>query len=69
MEWDQWMWSLFFGFSELIWAQLVVTIPKEIIPRQIRCCANGITRNREGCCEKLALMRGVSKVRKQVRFE
>lgn len=65
MEWDQWMWSLFFGFSELIWAQLVFTIPKGIIPRQIRCCATGISRNKKDCCEKLAFTRGVSKVRKQ----
>ncbi|KAL9972964.1 hypothetical protein ACROYT_G019365 [Oculina patagonica] len=65
MEWDQWMWSLFFGFSELIWAQLVFTIPKVVIPRQIRCCTSGITKDRKGCCEKLALIRGLSKVRKQ----
>ena len=60
------MWSLFFGFSELIWGQLVFTIPKVVIPRQIRCCAFGIGRDRKGCCEKLALIRGLSKVRKQV---
>lgn len=62
MEWDQWMWCLFFGFSELIWAQLVFTIPKAVIPRQIRCCSSG---NSEGCWKKFALIRGISKVRKQ----
>lgn len=65
MDWDQWMWCLFFGFSELIWAQLVFTIPKAVIPRQIRCCSKGISGNRQGCFEKLARIRGLSKVRKQ----
>lgn len=65
MEWDQWMWCLFFGFSELIWAQLVFTIPKSIIPRKIRCCSSGISENKEGCWKKFSRIRGISKVRKQ----
>lgn len=66
MDWDQWMWCLFFGFSELIWGQLVFTVPKSVIPRQIRCCSDGISSNKENCWKKLARIRGISKVRKQV---
>lgn len=66
MDWDQWMWCLFFGFSELIWGQLVFTVPKSVIPRQIRCCSDGISSNKENCGKKLARIRGISKVRKQV---
>lgn len=66
MDWDQWMWCLFFGFSELIWGQLVFTVPKSVIPRQIRCCSDGISSNKASCWKKLARIRGISKVRKQV---
>ena len=66
MEWDQWMWCLFFGFSELIWAQIVFSIPKSVIPRKIRCCSSGISSNKEGCWNKFSRIRGISKVRRQV---
>ena len=66
LDWDQWMWSLFLGFSELLWAQLIFTIPKCIIPRQMRCCSTGVSTQGEGCCERLTLIRGCSRVRRQV---
>lgn len=66
MDWDQWMWCLFFGFSELIWGQLVFTVPKSVIPRQIRCCSDGISSTKASCWKKFARIRGISKVRKQV---
>lgn len=65
MEWDQWMWCLFFGFSELIWAQIVFSVPKSVIPRKIRCCSSGISSNKEGCWNKFSRIRGISKVRRQ----
>lgn len=30
---EQWMWCIFFGFSELIWMQIVLCVPKFTIPK------------------------------------
>lgn len=49
MDAEQWLWCWFFGFSELLWGQIIFTIPKNIIPRQIRCCSKGVPADR-GCC-------------------
>ncbi|XP_068720375.1 plasma membrane calcium-transporting ATPase 3-like [Montipora capricornis] len=46
MDWDQWMWCLFFGFSELLWAQLIFTIPKSVLPAGLRCVADGTPEGR-----------------------
>jgi len=50
MDAEQWLWCFFFGFGELFWGQIVFTIPKAIIPKEIRCCKKGVPSNKTGCC-------------------
>lgn len=47
---EQWLWCFFFGFSELLWGQIVFTIPKGVIPGKIRCCSKGVPPKQQGCC-------------------
>ncbi|KAM7539761.1 hypothetical protein Aperf_G00000043825 [Anoplocephala perfoliata] len=32
LDLNQWMWCLFFGVGELVWGQLVISVPESIIP-------------------------------------
>lgn len=57
MDWDQWMWCLFLGFSELLWAQLIFTIPKDVLPAWMRCAADGAPQGRG-----IAYMRSCSRM-------
>lgn len=36
LGWEEWMWCVFLGFSELLWGQLVLTIPKTSFPKLCR---------------------------------
>ena len=61
MDEDQWMWCLFLGFSELIWAQFIFTIPKNVLPESLRCVAVGTPQGRG-----IAYYRSCSRVEQQV---
>ena len=61
MDWDQWMWCLFLGFSELLWAQLIFTIPKDVLPAWMRCAADGAPQGRG-----IAYMRSCSRMEQTV---
>ena len=61
MDWDQWMWCLFLGFSELLWGQLIFTIPKNILPTAFRCVAVGVPQGRG-----IAYIRSCSRMEQQV---
>jgi len=61
MDWDQWMWCLFLGFSELLWGQLIFTIPKNILPAAFRCVAVGVPQGRG-----IAYVRSCSRMEQQV---
>ena len=61
MDADQWMWCLFLGFSELIWAQIIFTIPKNVLPKALRCVAVGAPQGRG-----IAYYRSNSRVEQQV---
>ena len=39
---EQWMWCVFFGFTELLWGQVVVSIPKTILSKRLRFFSSGI---------------------------
>ena len=39
---EQWMWCLFLGFTELIWGQVVLTIPKSVFSKRMRFFRKGI---------------------------
>lgn len=60
MDLYQWMWCFFLGFSELIWAQIIFTIPKDIIPEAFRCIAVGTPKGRG-----IAYYRSSSRVEQQ----
>lgn len=36
LGWEEWLWCVFLGFSELVWGQLVLTIPKTSFPKLCR---------------------------------
>lgn len=36
LGWEEWCWCIFLGFSELLWGQLVLTIPKTSFPKLCR---------------------------------
>ncbi|XP_068703541.1 plasma membrane calcium-transporting ATPase 3-like isoform X3 [Montipora capricornis] len=36
LGWEEWLWCIFLGFSELVWGQLVLTIPKTSFPKLCR---------------------------------
>lgn len=40
---EQWMWCLFLGFSELLWGQVVISIPKFTIPKKFRMGSSGVS--------------------------
>ena len=61
MDWQQWGWCLFLGFSELLWAQLVFTIPKKFVPVGLRCVSTGYPTGRG-----IAYLRSNSRVDQQV---
>ena len=61
MDLYQWMWCFFLGFSELIWAQIIFTIPKDVLPEAFRCIAVGAPKGRG-----IAYYRSSSRVEQQV---
>ena len=61
MDLDQWMWCLFLGFSELIWAQVIFTIPKNVLPESLRCVNDGTPQGRG-----IAYIRSCSRIEQQV---
>ncbi|KAJ7391328.1 ATPase, Ca transporting, plasma membrane [Desmophyllum pertusum] len=36
LGWEEWLWCVFLGFSELLWGQLVLTVPKTSFPKLCR---------------------------------
>jgi len=42
LNWEEWMWTIFLGFSSLIWGQLVLTIPKNSFPKLCRFGRSGV---------------------------
>eukprot|EP00794_Sanderia_malayensis_P006980 gene6980-7765_t len=40
---EQWMWCIFLGFTELIWGQVVISVPKKILSRRLRFVMSGIS--------------------------
>ncbi|XP_078369225.1 plasma membrane calcium-transporting ATPase 4-like isoform X2 [Oculina patagonica] len=60
MDADQWMWCWFLGFSELLWAQIIFTIPKGVLPEALRCVAVGAPQGRG-----IAYYRSCSRVEQQ----
>ncbi|XP_031563488.1 plasma membrane calcium-transporting ATPase 4-like isoform X2 [Actinia tenebrosa] len=42
LTWEEWMWTVFLGFSSLIWGQLVLTIPKNSFPKLCRFGRGGV---------------------------
>ncbi|XP_032242139.1 plasma membrane calcium-transporting ATPase 4 [Nematostella vectensis] len=71
LDWQQWLWCFFFGFSELIWGQIIFSVPKGVIPRFFRCCSRGVGPGTGGCCAALTCLRGIrsKKQRKSVLYE
>ena len=61
MDWDQWMWCLFLGFTELLWGQVIFTIPKNVVPGGLRCVAVGVPQGRG-----IAYIRSCSRVEQTV---
>lgn len=39
---EQWMWCLFLGFTELIWGQVVLSIPKSFLSSRLKLYKKGI---------------------------
>lgn len=33
LELDHWMWCLFFGIGELVWGQVIISIPNSVVPK------------------------------------
>ena len=64
MDAYQWCWCLFLGFSELIWGQLVLTVPKQVVPTCLRCVT---TENFEGTSTgHFSWIRGTGRTDQQV---
>uniref|UniRef100_A0A0X3PKK3 Calcium-transporting ATPase n=2 Tax=Schistocephalus solidus TaxID=70667 RepID=A0A0X3PKK3_SCHSO len=38
LELDHWVWCLFFGFTTLIWGQVLICVPSSILPRMTDIC-------------------------------
>ena len=39
---EQWLWCVFFGFTELIWGQVVLSIPKSFLSSRLKFFKKGI---------------------------
>ncbi|XP_048589442.1 plasma membrane calcium-transporting ATPase 2 [Nematostella vectensis] len=46
MDAEQWLWCIFLGLSELIWAQVIYTFPKTWLPLFLRCGVTGHPKGR-----------------------
>lgn len=66
---EQWMWCIFLGFSELLWGQVVITIPKFTIPKRFRVGKGGVSINEtdHGKMGKVLWMRSLSRLQYQIR--
>lgn len=42
LNWEEWMWTTFLGFSSLLWGQLVLTVPKNSFPKLCRFGRSGV---------------------------
>lgn len=63
----QWCWCLLLGFSELLWAQLVFSIPKEVVPSCLRCVSTGIHEGTKVSPHQLPWIRGTGRTEQQNR--
>ncbi len=68
---EQWMWCVFFGFTELIWGQIVISIPKTILSKKLRCVTSGIpdeviTPTQTESSGKILWLRGLTRLQHQV---
>ena len=65
---EQWMWCMFFGFTELLWGQVVVTIPKITIPKRFRFGSKGVSLHEtdSGTMGRVLWMRSLSRLQSQV---
>jgi len=39
---EQWMWAIFFGFTELIVHQIILCVPLSVIPKSLRLGSKGV---------------------------
>ena len=61
---QQWMWCLFLGFTELLVGQVVATIPKDILSKNL--CRFGRGSIRQTSNARLLWIRSVTRLRHQV---
>ncbi|XP_002163645.2 plasma membrane calcium-transporting ATPase 3 isoform X1 [Hydra vulgaris] len=66
---DQWMWCVFLGFTELLWGQVIVSIPKFTIPKRFRMGSEGLSiQETDGSTlGKVLWMRSLSRLQYQIR--
>jgi Ca2+ transporting ATPase len=65
---EQWMWCIFFGFSELIVHQLVVSVPLSIIPKTFRFGQKGVSMDAtDSGMGRVLWMRSLNRLQSQVR--
>lgn len=65
---EQWMWCMFLGFTELLWGQVVVSIPKFTIPKRFRLGSQGVDIDDpdSGPMGRVLWMRSLSRLQYQV---
>ena len=65
---EQWMWCLFLGFTELIWGQVVTSIPKFTIPKRFRLGHSGVSIDETDASTmgKVLWMRSLHRLQNQV---
>ncbi|XP_066921379.1 plasma membrane calcium-transporting ATPase 1-like [Clytia hemisphaerica] len=66
---EQWMWCMFLGFTELLWGQVVVSIPKFTIPKRFRLGSKGVSLSEtdQGPMGRVLWMRSLSRLQYQIR--
>jgi Ca2+ transporting ATPase len=69
------MWTIFLGFSSLIWGQLVLTVPKKSFPKLCRFGRGGVPLativepdGSKDSRARLLWIRGLTRLQHQVRF-
>jgi len=66
---EQWMWCIFLGFTELIWGQVVTSIPKFTIPKRFRMGKSGVSLQETDASTmgKVLWMRSLARLQYQIR--
>ncbi|XP_065058957.1 plasma membrane calcium-transporting ATPase 1-like [Rhopilema esculentum] len=70
---EQWMWCLFLGFTELIWGQVVLSIPKSVFSKRLRFFRKGIptkeviTPESSESSGRVLWLRGLTRLQHQIR--